>query len=100
MTVHNTGPLTTAMKCARLFACMGRPKEPNSCQSRDLRERFFSAFSTLMHIERKLKPYPRGKLTQGYALPWPFAKRCKLHAYVCMRGEDQETKFVLLMRSP
>lgn len=100
MIVHHTGPLSTAMRRARLFACMVRPKEPNSCQSRDPRARFFSAFSTLMHIERKIKPYPRGKITQVYALPWPLAERCKLHAYVCMRGEDQGTKFVSLMRSP
>jgi len=98
MIVHHTGPLSTAMRRARLFARHVSQKEPNLCQSRDLHERFFSAFSTLMHIERKINPYLRGKLTQGYALPWP--KRCQLHAYDCMREEDQGIKFVSLMRSP
>jgi hypothetical protein len=62
--------------------------------------RLFPAFSSLVHLKRKINRYLRGKITQGYALPWPIANFCELHASVRMWGEDQGVKFELFMRSP
>jgi hypothetical protein len=53
-----------------------------------------------VHLKRKINKYSRGKQTQGYALPWPLASRCELHASVRMSVEDQSVKFESLMITP
>jgi hypothetical protein len=62
--------------------------------------RLFPAFSSLVHFERKMNRYFRGKDTQGYALSWPIVNFCELHASVRMWGEDQGVKYELFMRFP
>jgi hypothetical protein len=61
--------------------------------------RLFPAFSSLVHFEKKIKQYSRGKQTQGYASPWPIASFCDLPASVCACREDQGVKFELFTRS-
>ena len=61
---------------------------------------FFPAFSSLVHIEMKIRHQCSCKLTQRYASPWPFAYRCELRASVCTCGEDQGVKLELFTRSP
>jgi hypothetical protein len=53
-----------------------------------------------VHLKRKINKYSRGKHTQGYALPWPLASRCELHASVRMSVEAQRVKFESLMITP
>jgi hypothetical protein len=60
----------------RLFACVERTKVSNSSYSRDPRMRLFPAFSSLVHIERKIKQYFRGKFTQDFTSPWPIVSFC------------------------
>jgi hypothetical protein len=76
------GRLPTSVRCARLFACVERTKVSNSSYLRDPRMRLFPAFSSLVHFERKIKQFSRGKHTQGYASPWPIANLCQLHTSV------------------
>ena len=91
--MHHPGLLQASVSCTRLFACVERTKVSNSSYSRDPRMRLFPAINFLVHIERKIKHYFRGKFTQGYASPWPIADFCWLHASVRMYGEDQGVKF-------
>ena len=74
--MHRPGLLPTAVSCERLFARVEKTKVSNSSYARDPRMRLFPAFSSLVHIERKIKQYLRGKITQGYASPWPIASFC------------------------
>jgi hypothetical protein len=74
--MHRPGLNPTAVSCARLFAGVERTKVSNSSYARDPRMRLFPAFSSLVHIERKIKQYFRGKFTQRYASPWPIASFC------------------------
>jgi hypothetical protein len=75
--MHLPGLLPTAVSCTRLFARVERTKVSNSSYARrDPRMRLFPAFSSLVHIERKIKQYFRGKLTQGFTSPWPIASFC------------------------
>ena len=66
-------PGSSAVNCTRMFACVKRTKESNSCHSWDRHKRVLSAFSTLLHIERKIKPYPRGAFVNlsRALLIWP-----------------------------
>jgi hypothetical protein len=74
--MQRPGLLPTAVSCARLFPRVERTKGSNSSYSRDPRMRLFPAFSFLVHIERKINKYLRGKFTQRYASPWPIASLC------------------------
>jgi len=88
LTQGSASPWRLAIRC-ELHASVCICVEDQGAQFVTITRSFSVTFSSLVHIEKKIKQDSRCDLTQGYASLWRLAIRCELHASVCMCVEDQ-----------